>query len=340
VAPEAAPRETQRLRVGFAGTPEFARAALQQLLHCGYSPVLVLTQPDRPAGRGLKLQPSTVKQLALAHGLTLVQPRSLRLDGKFAEDAHAAQQAVQAARLDVLVVAAYGLILPQWLLSLPRLGCINIHGSLLPRWRGAAPVQRAIEAGDDVTGVCIMQMDAGLDTGDILRQETLAIDAGDTSASLSQRLAELGARLLLRTLDDLAAGAVDRRPQPAEGSCYANKIDKAEAPIDWHQDAAVIERRVRAFDPFPGASLQLGDESHKVWRAALRPGSAGHAGSVLASAPGTLLVACGRDALLLQELQRPGGRRQPVAAWLQSLPAGAVAPGVVLAAPAAGRLKL
>jgi len=329
VAPDA-PHGTKHLRVGFAGTPEFARAALQHLLRCGYRPPLVLTQPDRPAGRGLKLQASAVKQLALAHDLPVAQPRSLRLDGKYPQDAQAAQQALQAAQLDVLVVAAYGLILPKWVLSLPRLGCINIHGSLLPRWRGAAPVQRAIEAGDAVTGICIMQMDAGLDTGDILRQETLAIGPADTSASLSQRLAELGARLAAHALDDLAEGRIDPRPQSTEGVSYAHKIDKAEASIDWHQDAAALERRVRAFDPFPGASVQLGGESHKLWRAAVRAGVAGPAGSVLPSAPGTLLVACGRDALQLLELQRPGGRRQPVAAWLQSLPDGALAPGTSL----------
>jgi methionyl-tRNA formyltransferase len=329
VAPDA-PHGTKHLRVGFAGTPEFARAALQHLLRCGYRPPLVLTQPDRPAGRGLKLQASAVKQLALSHDLPVAQPRSLRLDGKYPQDAQAAQQALLAAQLDVLVVAAYGLILPQWVLSLPRLGCINIHGSLLPRWRGAAPVQRAIEAGDAVTGICIMQMDAGLDTGDILRQETLAIGPADTSASLSQRLAELGARLVAHALDDLAEGRIDPRPQSTEGVSYARKIDKAEAPIDWRQHAAALERRVRAFDPFPGASVQLGGESHKLWRAAVRAGVAGPAGSVLPSAQGTLLVACGRDALQLLELQRPGGRRQPVAAWLQSLPDGSLAPGTSL----------
>ena len=170
------------------------------------------------------------------------------------------------------MVAAYGLILPAWVLALPRLGCINIHGSLLPRWRGAAPVQRAIEAGDAATGICIMQMDEGLDTGDILRQQSLAIAPDDTSASLSQRLAELGAVLLLQTLQDLAHGTVERQPQPAEGVSYAHKIDKAEAPIDWHQDAAVIERRIRAFDPFPGATFQWQGETVKLWRAALRRG--------------------------------------------------------------------
>jgi methionyl-tRNA formyltransferase len=307
------------LRVAFAGTPEFARTALHKLLNGGCVPPLVLTQPDRPAGRGMKLQASAVKQLALAHALPLAQPRSLRLDGKYAPDALAAQQALQAARPDVLVVAAYGLILPAWVLALPRLGCINIHGSLLPRWRGAAPVQRAIEAGDAATGICIMQMDEGLDTGDILRQQSLAIAPDDTSASLSQRLAELGAVLLLQTLQDLAHGTVERHPQPAEGVSYAHKIAKTEAPIDWRQDAAVIERRIRAFDPFPGATFQWQGETVKLWRAALRRGEQGPLGTLLPAPPGTLLMACGRDALELLELQRAGGRRLPVAAWLQTV---------------------
>ena len=328
------PAWAERLRVGFAGTPEFAATALQQLLEAGCTPVLGLTQPDRPAGRGLKLQASAVKQLALAHGVPVAQPRSLRLDGKYPQDARAAQQALQAAQLDVLVVAAYGLILPQWVLSLPRLGCVNIHGSLLPRWRGAAPVQRAIEAGDTDTGICIMQMDAGLDTGDILCCEALAIAPDDTSASLSQRLAQLGARLLLRSLRDLAEGRAERQPQPAQGVSYAHKIDKAEAPIDWRADAAAIERRVRAFDPFPGASFQWLGENHKLWRAALRPGVPAPPGSVLPSAPGSLVVACGHGALELLQVQRPGGRRQPMAAWLQALPGGTLAPGALL--PSAG----
>ena len=309
------------LRVGFAGTPEFASSALRQLIAAGYSLPLVLTQPDRPAGRGMKLQASAVKRLALSHGLPVLQPRSLRQDGKFPEDASAASKALLAARLDVLVVAAYGLILPPWLLELPRLGCLNIHGSLLPRWRGAAPVQRAIEAGDAMTGICIMQMDAGLDTGDILRAQALPIEAGDTSASLSQRLADLGGQLLLQTLRDLERGAATRTPQPVEGVSYAHKIQKAEAVIDWGQDAAAIERRVRAFDPFPGASFALQGQSIKLWRASVCSGT-GTPGTVLQAGPGVLRVACGRDALELLELQRPGGRRQPVAAFLPPLSAG------------------
>ena len=308
------------LRVAFAGTPDFARVALQRLLDAGSVPPLVLTQPDRPAGRGLKLQASAVKQLALAHALPLAQPRSLRLDGKFAPDAEDARQALEQARPDVLVVAAYGLILPAWVLALPRLGCVNIHASLLPRWRGAAPVQRAIEAGDAKTGICIMQMDEGLDTGDILRRQELLIAPDDTSASLSQRLAGFGGELLLQTLADLAQGRAEGRPQPADGVSYARKIDKAEAAIDWQQDAALIERRVRAFDPFPGASFPWQGETVKLWRAAWCPGVSGPPGTLLPSPPGTLRMACGRDALDLLELQRAGGRRLPAAAWLQSAP--------------------
>jgi methionyl-tRNA formyltransferase len=312
------PAALKPLRVAFAGTPDFARTALQRLLDHGHEPVLVLTQPDRPAGRGLKLQASPVKQLALAQGLPLAQPRSLRLDGKFPPDAQAAMQALQAAQPDVLVVAAYGLLLPAWTLALPTHGCLNIHGSLLPRWRGAAPVQRAIEAGDARTGITIMQMDAGLDTGDMLRWQAVDIAADDTSASLSMRLAALGARLLVDTLRDLALGRLEPRPQPTEGVTYAHKIDKAEAAIDWRQHAAVIERRVRAFDPFPGASFDWRGETVKLWRAELRPGLQGPPGTPLPSAPGSLLMACGRDALELLEVQRDGGRRQPVSAWLQS----------------------
>ncbi len=316
------PEPLHALRIAFAGTPPFAAVALRRLLDAGCVPPLVLTQPDRPAGRGMKLQASAVKQLALAHGLPVAQPRSLRLDGKFAQDAADAQLALQQARPDVLVVAAYGLILPPWVLALPRLGCVNIHASLLPRWRGAAPVQRAIEAGDAATGVCIMQMDQGLDTGELLRAQPLAIAADDTAASLTQRLADLGAGLLLPALRDLAGGNARRTPQPAEGVSYAHKIDKAEAAIDWRCDAAAIERRARAFDPFPGASFQWRGHSVKLWRAAVRDELHGVPGTLLESPPDTLLMACGRGALQLLELQRPGGRRLPAADWLRSVHGG------------------
>ena len=312
------PEPLHALRIAFAGTPPFAAMTLQRLLDAGCVPPLVLTQPDRPAGRGLKLQASAVKQLALTHGLPLAQPRSLRLNGKFEHEARDTQKALQAARPDVLVVAAYGLILPAWVLALPRLGCINIHASLLPRWRGAAPVQRAIEAGDAVTGVCIMQMDEGLDTGGVLRAQPLAIRADDTAASLTTRLADLGAELLLHCLGELAEGTAVCTPQPAEGVSYAHKIDKSEAQIDWRGDAAQIERRVRAFDPFPGASFEWRGETVKLWRAALRAGARGEPGSLSSTPAGTPLMACGSGALELLELQRPGARRVSGAQWLQS----------------------
>lgn len=326
------------LRVGFAGTPEFAQVALARLHAAGFELPLVLTQPDRPAGRGMKLQASPVKQFALAHGIAVAQPRSLRLDGKYPDEARAGQQALQAARLDVLVVAAYGLILPQWVLDLPRLGCLNIHASLLPRWRGAAPIHRAIEAGDAQTGITIMQMDAGLDTGDMLMIERIDIDPADTTATLHDRLAPLGGRLIVEALEAAACGGLQRTPQPAEGVTYAHKIEKAEAAIDWRLPANVLHRRVRAFDPFPGASFELAGETVKLWQAALRTGDAAAApGTVLAANAADaahaseLVVACGEGALALQVLQRPGGKRMPAATVLQARP---LAAGTVL--PSAG----
>ncbi len=308
------------MRVAFAGTPEFARTALAALVDAGHGVPLVLTQPDRPAGRGLKLQGSPVKQWALSHGLPVAQPRSLRLDGKFPEDARAAQQALADARPEVMVVAAYGLILPAWVLAQPVHGCLNIHGSLLPRWRGAAPIQRAIEAGDTRTGITLMQMDAGLDTGAMLRWRAVPIGADTTAASLHDELAALGARLMLQGLDDLARGALRPQPQPREGITYASKIDKAEAAIDWQQPAAVIERRLRAFDPFPGCTAVLGGQALKVWRARVAPGQ-GTPGQVLTGAPGELTVACGEGALELLEVQQAGGRRMPAREFLQRHPA-------------------
>jgi len=312
---------TVALRVAFAGTPEFAAAALRAIHEAGHVVPLVLTQPDRPAGRGMKLTPSPVKQLALAFGVPVAQPRSLRLDGKFPDDAAAARDALAAVRPDVLVVAAYGLILPQWVLDLPRLGCLNIHGSLLPRWRGAAPIHRAIEAGDAETGITIMQMDAGLDTGDMLLVEPEPILADDTTGRLHDRLAALGARMIVRSLVDAASGALRPVRQPEEGVTYAHKIDKAEAAIDWTLPAAVIERRVRAFDPFPGATFQAGGDTVKLWRAQVeRLDDAAAPGTVIAADGQQLVVACGDAALALLDVQRPGGKRGPVAQWLQAHP--------------------
>jgi methionyl-tRNA formyltransferase len=303
-------------RVAFAGTPEFAAVALHALHAAGFEIPLVLTQPDRPAGRGLKLQASPVKQFALQHGLPVAQPRSLRRDGKYPDDAVDAAAALATAAPDVMVVAAYGLILPEWVLTLPSLGCLNIHASLLPRWRGAAPIHRAIEAGDTQTGITIMQMDAGLDTGPMRRTETLPIAPDDTTATLHDRLAALGGRLVVCALGELATPPV---PQPETGISYAHKIQKAEAAIDWTQPAAVIERRIRAFDPFPGAHFQLEGQPVKLWRAAIAQ-AVGAPGTVLPAPAGVLRVACGGGAIDLLELQRPGGRRQPVAAFLQTQP--------------------
>lgn len=304
------------MRVAFAGTPEFAQQALERLQGAAFEVVLVLTQPDRPAGRGMKLQASPVKQFALHHGLPVSQPRSLRLDGKTPDDAQAARRALLDARPEVLVVAAYGLILPQWVLDLPSRGCINIHASLLPRWRGAAPIHRAIEAGDVRSGVTIMQMDAGLDTGDMLLAEAIDIAPADTTASLQARLARLGGQLIVQALERAGAGRLKRTPQPVEGVTYAHKIDKAEGLIDWTDDAEVIERRLRAFDPFPGASALLDGEPIKLWRARLSD-AAGPPGQVLGATDQAITVACGRGALALSELQRPGGRRVSAQAFQQ-----------------------
>ena len=339
------------LKVIFAGTPEFARLALERLHAAGADIVLVLSQPDRPAGRGMKLQASSVKQFALAHGLPVAQPQGLRLDGKYAADAAAARAAIAAADADVMVVAAYGLILPQWVLDAmeaphadgrARLGCLNIHGSLLPRWRGAAPIHRAIEAGDTHTGVTIMQMDVGLDTGDMLLQQALPIEANDSTATLHDKVAELGARLIESALGLAAQRALQAVKQPAEGVTYAHKIEKHEAAIDWSLDAQVICRRVRAFNPFPGATAVLNGETIKVWRAALESvaESTAAAGAVVSVAPSGIEVAAQGGTVRLQELQRPGGKRLAVADFLRGFevqagmqfeplarPDSAVAPG-------------
>ncbi|WIM04727.1 MAG: methionyl-tRNA formyltransferase [Candidatus Nitricoxidivorans perseverans] len=294
------------MRVAFAGTPEFARAALDAILAAGFEVPLVLTQPDRPAGRGQKLQESPVKRLALSRGLPVHQPDRLRDPATHAP--------LIAAAPDVLVVAAYGLILPQAVLDIPARGCLNIHASLLPRWRGAAPIQRAIEAGDAETGVTIMQMEAGLDTGPMLMKEAVKVSAGDTAATLHDTLAALGARMIveaLRNFDGLRPIA-----QPDAGVTYANKIDKAEAALDWRRPAAELERKIRAFDPFPGCAAVLDGLTLKVWRAAVENGT-GEPGTVLRADAGGIVVACGEEALRLAELQKPGGRRMSSADFLQ-----------------------
>ncbi len=306
------------LRVAFAGTPVFAATALAAIAAAGHDVVLVLTQPDRPAGRGLKPQASPVKALALQHGWPLAQPRGLRLDGRWAEDAHAAQAALAQARPDVMVVAAYGLILPRWVLEAPRLGCLNIHASLLPRWRGAAPIQRAIEAGDAETGVTIMQMDEGLDTGDIVAMAAVPIGSDESAGALHDRLAALGARLMVQTLAAAAAGPLPRRPQPADGVTYAHKIDKAESVLDWRVPAAVLARRVRAFDPVPGTATTWDGAPLKVWAARAEAGPPAAApGTVLAADDAGIRVQTGDGVLVLTEVQRAGGRRLPVRDFLR-----------------------
>jgi len=308
------------LKLIFAGTPEFAAVALAALHAAGHNIVLVLSQPDRPAGRGMKLQASAVKQVALQQGLAVAQPRSLRLDGKYPEDAAAAHQAIEAAQADAMVVAAYGLILPQWVLDTPRLGCFNIHASLLPRWRGAAPIHRAIEAGDPQTGVTIMQMDAGLDTGCMLRTGIEPILPTDTTGSLHDRLAELGAALMLQVLDQAAQGKLQPVPQPIEGISYAHKIDKAEAAIDWAQPAQTIVNQVRAFNPFPGSSTSLNGEVLKIWAAQLvqgAPGVSQTCGQIMALAHTGIAVAATESIVNITELQRPGGKRLSCADFLR-----------------------
>ena len=319
------------MRVIFAGTPEFARVALAHLHEAGFDIPLVLTQPDRPAGRGMKLQASAVKQWAQAQQIPVAQPRSLRLDGKYPEDAAAVRTAIETARADVMVVAAYGLILPQWVLDLPRLGCLNIHGSVLPRWRGAAPIHRAIEAGDAETGVTIMQMDAGLDTGDMLLVQTLPIGPQDTTESLHDALAALGAQLIVQALQQAQTGALQGLAQAGEGICYAHKIDKREAALDWTQPASTLARRVRAFNPFPVASSVLGGETIKFWRVqALPPHSrAAQPGEVIAVSAEGVDIATASGVLRATRLQKAGGKPLEAADFLHGF---ALHPGQIFAA--------
>ena len=300
------------LRVGFAGTPAFAEQALQAILSAGFNVVVALTQPDRPSGRGMQLTPSPVKQLALKHGIPVEQPVSLRNDD--------AQAMLRVYDLDVLVVVAYGLILPQVVLDMPRAGCLNIHASLLPRWRGAAPIHRAIEAGDTETGVCIMQMDVGLDTGGVVDEARLPILPTETTAQLHDRLAALGADRIVAVLQQLAVGgALHARPQPEAGVTYAHKLEKAESLLDPVQSAAQLDRQIRAYNPFPGAVLQSDGKPIKIWQASIVAGQ-GIPGTVLAADDHGVVVACGDGALRLEVLQAPGGKRLPAADFLRGHP--------------------
>jgi methionyl-tRNA formyltransferase len=302
------------MRLIFAGTPEFAARALAALVRAGHDIALVLTQPDRPAGRGLRLAPSAVKALARERGLALYQPASLK-----DEEALARLRALGA---DAMVVAAYGLMLPEPVLALPRLGAINIHASLLPRWRGAAPIQRAILAGDARTGISIMQMDRGLDTGPVLAAESIPIAADDTSASLHDKLAELGARLIVTVLSQLVHGQLRPQPQPAAGASYAAKITKAEAEIDWREAAPVIERMVRAFNPLPGASTTIKGAGLKIWRACVSRAE-GAPGTILEAGAESIVVACGTKSLCVLELQRAGSKKLAAAQFLAGFPLAA-----------------
>jgi methionyl-tRNA formyltransferase len=285
----------------FAGTPDFALESLRALHQSGLAPVAVLTQPDRPSGRGKKLTASPVKQFAAAEGIPVWQPETLKAAGSVAR--------IAAIEPDLIVVAAYGLLLPQAVLSIPRRGCVNVHASLLPRWRGAAPIQAAIAHGDSQTGISLMQMDAGLDTGPVLASAAIDIEAQETAGSLHDRLAALGGELLVQKLAEVLEGSVAAIPQDNSLATYAGKIRTPDAAIDWQLSAGQIERNVRAYDPVPGASFALDGETIKCWKAEAVDGREGPAGTVLAAGKRGVLVACAEGALRLLEVQRPGRRR-------------------------------
>ena len=299
------------LKIIFAGTPEFAATALEQLIASNHDVVAVYTQPDRPAGRGRKLKPSPVKELALANGLAVFQPVSLK--------DHEVQQQLADQAADLMIVAAYGLILPKAVLDLPPLGCINIHASLLPRWRGAAPIQRAILAGDAETGITIMQMDVGLDTGDMLLKLSCTIEQTDTAASLHDKLAELGAQAVTQALEKLTAGELMPQKQDDSKANYATKLEKAEAIIDWTLPALDINRQVRAFNPWPVAQTQLGEKVLRIWEAELLElDSQAKAGTIIHADKRGIDVATGMGVLRLKKIQLPGGKPMDVASFLNS----------------------
>ncbi len=298
------------MRIVFAGTPDFSVPALQGLVHSGHQVVGVYTQPDRPAGRGRKLAPGPIKRLAETQGLAVFQPATL----KEVE----AQQRLAALRPELMVVVAYGLLLPQAVLDIPRLGCVNLHASLLPRWRGAAPIQRALLAGDSATGVCLMQMEAGLDSGPVLAEVRTPIAADETGGSLHDRLSQLAGELLMQQLPYLAAGERQARRQDEALVTYAHKLDKREAAIDWHQPARQIERQVRAFNPWPVAQARYQGQPLRVWRARVGAGPEAAPGTVVASGKQGIDVACAEGCLRLCEVQLPGGKRLDAAAFLNA----------------------
>lgn len=297
------------MKVIFAGTPQFAAAALQALWTQQFDVVAVLTQPDRPAGRGMQLSPSPVKQLALQHGLMVLQPETLK-----APDIQCQLAALAA---DIMVVAAYGLILPKAVLQLPRLGCLNIHASLLPRWRGAAPIQRAIQAGDAETGITIMQMDEGLDTGDMLLKKRCPVLPNETAQTLHDKLAALGAEAIVDALHLLEQGKLTGEPQDGAHATYADKLVKTEARINWYDPAEQIERMVRAFIPFPVAQTKFNDIPVKIWQASICSELSGNPGKILSIGKNGIVVACGKGALCLERLQRPNGKPLPAVQFIQ-----------------------
>ncbi|MDG1462014.1 MAG: methionyl-tRNA formyltransferase [Gammaproteobacteria bacterium] len=308
------------MRIIYAGSPEFAVSALEALIHSEHEVVAVLTQPDRPAGRGRKLTPPPVKAKAEAHGLTVLQPETLR--------GEAIQQQLQALQPDCMVVVAYGLILPQVVLDIPTFGCLNLHASLLPKYRGAAPVQAAILSGDHLTGVCLMQMDAGLDTGPVLLRQTTDIGSYETTGELTLRLAEIGAEVLMKGLPELASGALRAELQPAAGASYAGKIKKAEATIDWTLPASEIVLRVRAFNPWPVAQTILHGKQLRCWRAIADdcPIDQGMPGEIVELSTRGLVVQTGLGLLILQEVQQPGKSRCDI----RHLPGVELLPGTLL----------
>jgi len=307
------------LRILFAGTPEFSLPPLRALLGSGHSVVGVYTQPDRPAGRGRRLAASPVKAVALTHGVPVHQPASF----KAAEDV----AGLEAVAADLMVVVAYGLLLPQRVLDAPCLGCVNIHASLLPRWRGAAPIQRAVLAGDAETGITIMQMEAGLDTGPMLHVRRLPIAPDETGGSLHDKLSQLGAEALMEALPGIEAGTIEPRPQDDAAATYAKKLQKQEALIDWTGAAPAIERQVRAFNPWPVAETRLDGEVLRIWRARAVEGSGGLAGAVVAASRDGIDVATGAGRLRILELQPPGRRAMAARDFLNARDLGGVVLG-------------
>ncbi|HUL41428.1 MAG TPA: methionyl-tRNA formyltransferase [Burkholderiales bacterium] len=309
------------MKLVFAGTPDFAARALDELLRFDFKPELVLTRADRPAGRSLAPKASPVKGLALKHGLNLLQPQSLKEPGLL--------EVLKKLSPDVIVVAAYGLIFPKAVLSVPRLGCINIHASLLPRWRGAAPIQHALLAGDKETGISIMQMDEGLDTGPVLMQSRMKIAADDTAQTLHDKLAQQGGETIVLALRGLERGELRPQPQPQHGASYAGKLETEDARINWKNEALQIERAVRAFNPKPGAYTSLDGETLKIWKARLEHGRRGKPGEIISIDDESLVVACGAGAMRVEEAQRAGGKRLPVREFLKGM---RLKPGICLGA--------